>query len=67
VRYPTTMSDDELQAAYHRLYDTWWNKVATVEIDTPGHNGISYADSTAMDEAAETIAELLRAQGEHET
>jgi hypothetical protein len=48
-----------LYEAYHRLYDTYWNRVATVEIDEPGYNGLSYDDTVALDDAASAIEDLL--------
>lgn len=53
--------DAALLAAYRTLYDAWENG-ATVEIDLPGYNGISYGDSNALDEASDAIADLLRAR-----
>ena len=52
----------ELLAAYHKLYGTWWNKVATVEIDLQGYNGISHEDTLAMDEVAEAIESLIKGE-----
>lgn len=50
---------DELLAAYHALYDTWLIETATVEIDVPGYNGLSYEETEAMDDAAYRVQHLL--------
>jgi hypothetical protein len=49
----------QLLTAYHALYDTVWNKVATVELEVPGYNGLSYDDENAIEEAARTVEDLL--------
>lgn len=53
------MSLIDLLNAYHKLYDTVWNKTATVDVDFSGYNGISYADTDAIDEAAEAVERML--------
>ena len=53
---------DELAAAYHKLYDTYWNKCATLEGDLPGYSLIANGDVNALDEAAEAIEQLLIAK-----
>lgn len=52
--------------AYHELFDTWWNKTATMEITEPGFNGFSYEDTNAMNDAAEAIERLLATGGDHD-
>lgn len=52
----------ELEAAYHHLYDVVWNKIATLDIDVPGYNGISYDDTNLLDEAAAKVERLLVAE-----
>lgn len=49
-----------LEAAYHRLWDAWYNHIATLEVDgDENFNLISYADTEMMDTAASDIAALL--------
>ncbi len=50
---------DELLAAYHDLYETWLLHTAPVETDVPGHNGISYEETEAMDQAAYRVQHML--------
>jgi len=47
-----------LIAAYDQLYNTVWNLTATVDIDMPGYNGLSYDDTNAIDEAASAVEQL---------
>lgn len=49
----------ELLTALVALYQTWWNKVGTLEGDTPGHALISYEDVNLLDEAAQAAEALL--------
>ena len=49
----------ELLAALVALWQTWWNKVAILEGDDPGHSLISFGDVIAMDEAAQAVEALL--------
>lgn len=61
IRADRREQDAQLRGAYHALYEAWENG-ATVEIDLPGYNGISYSDTLALDEASDAVSGLLRAQ-----
>jgi hypothetical protein len=56
ARRPVT---PELLTAFGALYQTWWNKVGTLESDDPGHSLISCEDVNAMDEAAQAVEAML--------
>jgi hypothetical protein len=49
----------ELAAAYHHLYDVVWNQTGTVDIDYPGHNGMTYEDCLLIEQACEQVERLL--------
>ncbi len=53
---------EELEAAYHKLYDVWWNKCATLEGDDPRYSLLTNEDVILLDDAAEAIETLLAAQ-----
>jgi hypothetical protein len=57
---------DQLVKAYHKLYETWWMKVATLESDNFKYNLISHEDTNDLDKAAEEIEELLT-EGDNES
>ena len=56
---PNEQVSPELAAAYHKLYDTYWNKCGTVESDLPGYSMLTNAEVNALDDAAGAIEDLL--------
>ena len=48
-----------LLTALHRLYLTVWEDTATVDIEMPGYNGLSYDDANLIDAAGEAVEKLL--------
>ena|SRR5215469_12811670 len=41
-----------------KLFDTWWNRVGTLESDSPGYSLISYDDIQAMEDICLAIERM---------
>jgi hypothetical protein len=63
---PLPAMTPELHAAYHRLWDLWWNKTATLEADLGGYSYIDNAELAELDGAAEAIEKIVCPEAEHD-